>query len=274
MMKTLPVLLFAVLMLAFNTVSFAQCPTCTPDETCVSADGLPTVCPLELPPATAGEYYENYLTFYLPAEINDPENGIEATLLSVTISSVTGLPFGMDFTVNDDDATYYPTEGENYGCSTICGTPIIPGTYSINISVHVVAEAFGFEVEQDQSFFYTFIVLPGSGGNTSFTFSNPAGCGTFDVTFEALINLPSVTEYFWDFGNGQTSTEQFPAPVTFSGDGEYTVTLTTTVLDYTLQSVNISALDDYWDGDIDDIFSPPADVFFVITDGDGTQVYS
>jgi hypothetical protein len=252
----------------------AQCPGCTPDETCISADGLPTVCPLELPPATAGTYYEDYLTFYLPAEVNDVENGIQATLLEVTISSVTGLPFGMDFTVNDDDATYFPSEGENFGCATLCGTPILPGTYSINITVDVVAVAFGFEVEQAQSFFYTFIVEPGSGGNSGFAFSSTAGCGSFDVTFEALINLPSVTTYFWDFGNGQTSTEQFPAPVTFSGAGDYNVTLTTTVLDYTMQSLNISSLDDNWDGDVDDIFSPPADVFFVITDGDGAQVYT
>jgi len=266
------ILLAFVLVANLIPAAYSQCPGCTPDETCISGDGLPTVCPLELPSATANVYYENYITFYLPASFT--YEGTDVTMLEVTILSISGLPYGMDYTVNDPDATYYPSEGENYGCATLCGTPILPGVYDLNISIHALVTAFGFEVEQNQSFFYTFIVEPGEGGNESFSFDNQAGCGEVTVTYEALLNLPSVTEYAWDFGNGETSTEQYPAPVNYTGAGDYIATLTTTVLDYALTAISVSALDDYWDGDVDDIFSPPADVYFTITDGDGTTIYS
>lgn len=267
--------IFITCTIAFASVfqSHAQCPTCTPDLNCVSTDGFPAICPAELPAATAGVYYENYLTFYLPAEINDPENGINATLLEVTIASVTGLPFGMDFTINDPDGTFYPSQGDNYGCATICGTPILPGVYNINISVNALAEALGFEIEQSQSFFFTFVVEPGEQGNTGFSFDNQAGCGVVTSTFEALLNLPAVTTYSWNFGNDETSTEQFPPTQVYDVPGDYTVSLTTTISDYFLNSVSVSGLDDNWTGDVDDFLGSP-DVWFVLTDGDGNTVYS
>jgi hypothetical protein len=251
----------------------SQCPTCTPDINCISTDGYPAICPTELPEATAGEYYEETLTFYLPPEINDPENGINAILLQITIASVTGLPFGMEGTINDPDATYYPSEGDNYGCATICGTPLLPGIYNINISIDALVEVFGFEVEQSQSFFFTFVVNQGTQGNTGFVFDNQAGCGEVVTEFEALLDLPAITTYAWDFGNGQTSTEQFPPAQVYSGAGEYTVSLTTTVSDYFLNAVNVSSLDDNWTGDVDDFLGSP-DVWFSLTDGDGSVVFS
>ncbi|MDZ4824172.1 MAG: T9SS type A sorting domain-containing protein [Flavobacteriales bacterium] len=272
MTKTLLVFALTACCLLSAANLFAQCPTCIPDETCTSVDGLPSACPLELPTATTNVYYENYITFYLPASFNYQGNEVEMD--EVTILSINGLPFGMDYSINDPDATYYPQMGENYGCATLCGTPVLPGVYDLNISIHAIVSVSGFQLEQNQSFFFTFVVEQGEGGNASFSYDNQAGCGEATVTYEALLNLPTVTQYAWDFGNGETSTEQFPAPVTYTGAGEYVATLTTTVSDYNLNAISISSLNDNWDGDVDDIFSPPADVFFTIIDGDGTSVYS
>ncbi|MCB0644140.1 MAG: choice-of-anchor L domain-containing protein [Phaeodactylibacter sp.] len=35
------------------------------------------------------------------------------------------------------------------------------------------------------------------------------------------------TSWFWDFGDGYTTTERYPGPHTYAADGEYTITLTT-----------------------------------------------
>jgi hypothetical protein len=268
--------LFFASVLAFSSPTvFAQCPTCTPDLECISADGLPTICPLELPAATAGQYYEDYLTFYLPADVTDPESGIEATLEEIQITSVTGMPYGMEFTMNDPDNTYFPGNGENHGCATICGTPILEGVYDIIITVHVLAIAFGFEIEQNQQFIFNFIVNPGDVGNASFTMSGgPAACGQLTVDCEGLIDgSPSITSYNWNFGNGVTSTEQNPDPVTYNQAGDYVISLTTTISDFILSAISVSALNDNWSGDIDDLFSD-SDTFFTLTDGDGNTVYT
>lgn len=176
MKKFLPGILITLFMLS-GVMSFAQCPTCIPDETCTSSNGLPAVCPAVQPNAVAGNYYEEQLTFYMPAEITDPGSGINATLLSVTITSVSGLPYGLEFTLNDPDATYSPVNGENFGCATICGTPLLPGTYSVVITVSALVSALGFEVTQVESFESVLVVDPGQGSANSFSYDNLADCG-------------------------------------------------------------------------------------------------
>ncbi|MEZ4798889.1 MAG: T9SS type A sorting domain-containing protein [Flavobacteriales bacterium] len=271
-MRKFLIFLFALL-LGLNASS--QCPTCDPDVSCVSADGQPTVCPLELPPATAGEYYQEVLTFYLPTSFVEPSLDVTVTLTQITISSVTGLPYGLTFTTNDPDGIYYPSQGENYGCATICGTPLLPGTYTINVNVAVIAEVFGFEVTDNQTFTNIFTVVPGEGGNASFTFDNQAGCGEVGVQFNAIIAGTSsqVTTYAWDFGNGATSEEPNPF-FSYTQAGQFTASLTTTIEDIMLSTVVLSNINDNGEGDVDEFFSGPADPYFIMTDASGTVVYT
>lgn len=56
-------------------------------------------------------------------------------------------------------------------------------------------------------------------GNPNSTFLNG------DIDFTASFGGPNST-YFWDFGNGQTSTSQNPFTVNYNAPGTYTVTLT------------------------------------------------
>jgi len=153
--------LICVALLA-SASAFAQCPSCVADPACTSADGFPTVCPTALPPATAGEEYTEFLTFYLPATVVDPGSGITATLLSVTITSVTGVPFGMSVVLSDPDGTYTPSTGQTSGCATLCGTPLLAGLQEIVISVSATGTAFGQQQTVSDSFVYPFEVLPGS----------------------------------------------------------------------------------------------------------------
>ena len=48
-----------------------------------------------------------------------------------------------------------------------------------------------------------------------FSLSNHDSCGPLVVSFTNQTNLIDTFSYHWDFGNGQTSTLQNPAPVTF-----------------------------------------------------------
>lgn len=266
--------LLALLCLNFSV--FSQCADCTINEDCTTEDLFPAVCPEFMPDATAGEEYEDYLTFFMPAEVNDPNTGIQATLLEVVITNVQGLPFGMDFTMNNADQTYYPNAGETLGCATICGTPLLAGFYEVQITAHVTAEAFGISTELDQVFVSPFTVLPGSISNASFTYDNLAGCGSLDVNFEGLINGdPNPTTWEWDFGNGNTSDEQFPPTQTFTGIGEQVVTLETTIWDYVLNDLALTSIGDGWGGDIDESFGLlNPDPYFTVTNGSGNVVYT
>lgn len=260
----------------------AQCVECESDANCVSQDNFPTICPETLPEGTAGIYYETVLTFFMPSTVVDPDSGIEATLNEIVIASVTGLPFGLTWTTNSANNTYYPSQGETLGCATLCGTPILSGEYEVLITVNVTVTAFGFEQSLVQSFSLPLTILPGSGGNATFAFDNLFGCGSVTSTFEALIDgSPGITTYDWDFGNGVTSNLANPPAQTYTEAGEYTVTLTTTIENYVLNSVSLTAPNDNWCGDIEEPFcncgtpfiGTCPDPYFTLTDGNGVIVY-
>jgi hypothetical protein len=253
----------------------AQCPSCSPDATCTNTTGTPMICPAIPSNATTGVYYEQVMTFFIPTDVVDPGSGIEATLLQLTITDVSGLPFGLEFTLNDADGIFYPPQGETSGCATICGTPILPGTYDIVISITALAEAFGFEVTQNDSFVITLIVEQGPGGTSTFTFDQSAGCGSIDVDYVATIggDASQLTTYTWDFGNGQTGTQADPAPVNYAAPGTYTASLQTVISNYVISSVNVAGVNGNWNGDADDLFST-ADPYFTINNSAGSAVYT
>lgn len=257
-------------------ITFGQCTDCTPDEACINDTNFPEVCPAVMPAATSGEAYDEQMTFYLPSQVTDPESGVTVDLMEVVITSVDGLPFGLDYVMNYANNTYYPNDGDTWGCATICGTPLIAGEYEVSINAHVTTLAFGFEVEIDQPFVSVFTVLQGEGGTGSFSYDNFAGCGSMDVNFEALIDGdPQPTTWSWDFGNGSTSSAKLPATQTFTGAGDYVISLQTDVYDYVLTNVLISGVAGGWSGDIEELTTlQNPDPYFVITNSNGVAVYT
>ena len=254
---------------------YAQCETCTPDSSCISTDGFPMLCPLIPPDATVNEYYTENITFYLPAEVNDPSSGINATLTQVTITSISGLPYGLGFSFNENDNIFLPSSGENFGCATICGTPIIPGVYQVLIAADVELIALGFASSLQQSFSTSITVVAAEGQTGSFTFDQNAGCGSLNVVYNASFSAPSpaITTHTWDFGNGQTSSLASPGVITYETPGSYTASLTTTIANLSLEQVSVSNLNDNWTGDIDDAFSN-ADPYFQLVNGSGVVVFT
>lgn len=264
------------LILLISSWAFAQCDDCTIDESCLPDGGLPGVCPEIMPAATAGVEYSEDMTFYLPPTVVDPGTGLTADLLEVVITNVQGLPFGMDFSMNNPNNTYYPQDGDTFGCSTICGTPLLAGEYNVVITAHVTVVALGFETELDQNFINPFTVLAGEGGNSSFTYDNLAGCGSLNVNFEGLINGdPNPTTWSWVFGNGEVGEGQFPPTQSYNEVGEYTATLETTIWDYVLTDLLLSGVGSGWSGDVEELTTlQNPDPYFVLTDANGIAVFT
>jgi len=271
MNKLLSLLFLSVV---FPLIGASQCPECEPDTSCGEGADFPTTCPEVLPSGVSGEYYEQVITFFLPAEAS--ADGITATIDEIIVSSITGLPFGMEITINDDDNTFYPGEGQNYGCATLCGTPLAADLYDISINVQVTVTAFGFEQVLNESFISPLLIEQGENANASFSYDQVVGCGPFEVSFQAEIDAsPSITEYSWDFGNGNSSTEAIPEVQAYNEVGEYLVTLETTVSDYVLNQVIVTSLSSSGSNDIDEIFGVlNMDPYLVVLNSSGTAIYT
>ena len=258
----------------------AQCPGCIPDLSCVSDPAFPTLCPSAPPDATAGEPYQADLTFWLPPSFTDPGTGFAVNFLQMTVTGVQGLPLGLDFETNAPGSVYFPPQNA-YGCARVCGTPLIAGTYAIEIAVLASVEASGFNLNVPQTFSLLLNVLPGSGGNTSFTYGPTAGCGSVTASFEALIDgSPQITSYLWDLGNGSTSTAAVPPAQTYTTAGIHVISLQTTISAPVLDTLILTGVNDNWCGDVEEPDVPfvgctgTPDPYFVLTDGGGNTYTS
>ncbi|HRD52353.1 MAG TPA: PKD domain-containing protein [Flavobacteriales bacterium] len=255
--------------------SQAQCPGCSPDLSCTVDPAFPVLCPETAPEATVGQYYEEDFTFWMPANFTDPGSGFAVTLLQLTVTGVSGMPFGLQFTTNSPTGVYYPQDNE-FGCARICGTPFGAGEFTVTISVVANVSASGITLDVPTSFPVILTVLPGAGGNTSFSYAPTSGCGSVTATFQALIDgSPSPTSYAWDFGNGNTSTAAQPPPQLFTPDGVYQVSLQTTIGGYVLQTVDLVSVNGNWCGDVEEPNLPligctgSPDPYFVLTNASG-----
>lgn len=266
--------LLASLLSTFGAV-FAQCPDCEPDAGCTISPAYPTLCPTVPPDATVGIPYSTVITFWLPPSFTDPGSGFTVDFEQMTITGVAGLPFGLGVSYSHPSGVYYPQQ-EQHGCAHICGTPLLAGTYPVTISILAGVNYNGISLSVPQDFTLQLTVLPGSGGNTGFTFTPTTGCGSVSVAFQALIDgSPAPTGHVWDFGDGSAG-ETSASPVhLFEGPGAYAITLETTIGGYVLNEVHLTGVNGNWCGDVEEPNLPflgcqgSPDPYFVLTDGQG-----
>lgn len=265
-----PWLALCLVVLSFSVA--AQCADCEVDPNCTSSDGFPALCPETLPSGTAGEPYEAVVSVSIPAEITDPGSGLVATLNTVTITSVAGLPPGMDLTFDDEDGVYEPASGQTAGCATLCGTPPFPGVFNIQLGILAIVTALGFEQEVTESFSLTLIIDPGAGGTSSFGFEPAAGCGAVWADFGATVfgEGNQITDHQWNFGAFGTASGAEPDSVLFDQPGTHDIALQTTILDQVLQQVQLFSTGG---GGWDDFFGNP-DPYFTLKDGNDNVVYT
>ncbi len=252
--------------------SFAQCPGCIID---VPA-GLPddTIYLGLLPNSQVGVYYEEDLSFRLPmttdpVNANDPDIPAGLTIDEITISSLTNIPPGLSWEVNQ--TTFDPSE-ETDGCIRFCGTPFVADTFAVGVNIDAVV----FGISQSASFDLLMIVEPAISSTDGFTMENNVGCGSTEVSFSN--NIPSngndgIT-YTWDFGNGTTTTSENPGTIVYNQPGVYEVTYEAVIdtVGYLLTSVTVI------ETDCDDFPTPPdfstaPDLRIRVTHPDGSILF-
>jgi hypothetical protein len=252
----------------FTQLNAQTCPTCT-----IILPNMPvdTVYLDTFPNARQNEYYEEQLSFRLPMTTT-PLIGLDTTqnipaginLTAFSVQGISGLPLGMSFTLDRPLPARYNEAAPDTrdGCVTICGTPRQSGIFTVNISVLVET---GILAPQPATIPLEFLVLPDT--SAGFTMANANGCAPLTVSFsnniEADTSLGQTAAYFWDFGNGQTSTNQSPADVVYSDTGTYEVTYQA-VISETIQNVFISSVT-VNGSPCTDLFPAGTDLFITIT---------
>jgi hypothetical protein len=256
--------------------SFSQCPGCVVDQGCTANPAAPTLCPSSLPDGTQGSPYNQDLTFYMPAQFL--VSGFNVTLDSIKVDNVSGLPAGLSWeTSASPQNVFYPTSNPpatERGCVKICGTPTAFGSYNMVVNVTANVNTPIGNISQAESFSLPILILPPSGGNSSFTFSPALGCEPMEVTFQSILtpNGFQLLTHDWNFGNGSTANGPTPPSVTYSTAGDYYPELTSKYYNYVVTELSVSVTGSACCGDLDEFFglgSP--DVFFDWNNGSGTQ---
>jgi len=214
----------------FYQAGFSQaCGPCTIDYAWIS----PGVYPDTLPPATAGVYYESDITFVMQA---DTTVDVVGTLefLNYHILEPVGMPYGMHVSTNLGDLPVdYDPDISLYGCARVCGTPLVPGMYEVTVPLIATLEYPGGDQAAEYSLFLE--VLPAVPEDGGFIPTVTYGCDPVSVDFETSMHSLGADgfSYAWDFGNGITSTSEFPPTQTYTAIGgvptDYIVSHTITI---------------------------------------------
>ncbi|MDD2635548.1 MAG: T9SS type A sorting domain-containing protein [Bacteroidales bacterium] len=210
--------LFAIFTLQLN----AQIcdPPCTPDVACIEEDNPGEVCPLELPTASVGEFYDETVTVIPPAEyVGLP------VIYQIRIDDVQGLPEGLTWCKSQE--FFVVTEPYTRYCCQLSGTPTTVGEYQLTLVITPYLNAFGTPIPQSQVTDDTslvVIVLPPA-PVADFTANPTTTTAGTPITFtDNSTNNP--TSWIWSFAGGipATSTDQNPT-VTYAVEGVYDVSL-------------------------------------------------
>jgi hypothetical protein len=202
------------------------------------------IYPDTLPTGNVGLPYNTDITFVMPLDTL----GYDFTnfyILSVS------LPVGLNWECNNtaNNCNYNPQVSQ-HGCANISGTPLLAGTYTIDVTVLAdltVIQGYPFT-------FQVFLeILPNNviTSNNGFTMVGASGCSPITVDF--INNNPGELAYWWDFGNGNISSVENPVPQVYNVPGDYLVQYKAwdnldTVDVYTFTNVTINSMSNFGGG--------------------------
>ncbi len=150
MKKMFTILCAALFML--NLIN-AQIVECNPDPECIENEpGNGMVCPIELPPAFVGEFYDETITIIPPSTYE----GIPI-IHSIRIDDVTGLPAGIDWGKSEE--IFLVTDPVTRYCVSLYGTPETEGEYPLELYITPFGDLFGNPIELTQQIDDTSFVL-------------------------------------------------------------------------------------------------------------------
>lgn len=236
-MKYVFTLISIICAISLTNYSQAQC---SPNTTYTS----PGIYPDTMPEGTVGVPYAEDITFVLPTDTS----GFD--FINFEIVSIS-LPVGLNWVCNNNaNGCNYNPQVSQYGCVHVSGTPLLAGDYNVTVSVMATLEVVG-------TFPSTFDVFmrinPAEVVTTNDGFSMSGFSGCSPVTVEFTNNNPGLLAYSWDFGNGNISTLENPAPQVYNTPGDYIVTYKawdnlTTIDVYTLTGLTINSMSGYGEG--------------------------
>lgn len=228
---------------------------------------VPGVYPDTLPTATVGQAYSTDITFMMPTDT------LTYQFTNFKIQTVT-LPVGLNWICsNFSNGCNYNPQVNQYGCVNVSGTPLLAGFYTIDVTVLAdLTIATGIPV----TFQVYLNVLPATPSTSNNGYSMTGFNGCLPITVNFTNNNPGLPGYFWDFGNGNQTTVENPAPQVYTQPGNYVVHYeayndTTTQNFYTLTSIGITSIQNS-----SSVWGYPVDGnpdLFVIVKENGTPVY-
>ena len=117
---------------------FFQTNNCAAQCVIDSSQTQPGIHPDSLNAGTVNQFFSQDVTFVL---ITDT---LGLTISNFLLQGITGLPLGMQWTCNHaaNGCNYNPAQ-TLYGCVRIFGTPVIPGTYPLGITVVATVAIIG-----------------------------------------------------------------------------------------------------------------------------------
>ena len=208
----------------------------------------PGIYPDTMPTGFVGQPYNEDITFVMPLDT------MGATITNFNIVNL-ALPVGLSWDCNNSsNGCNYNPQNDPYGCVNMSGTPLLAGNYDVEVSILVDVVASGQTLTNIPVSFFVYMEIsngsPG-GGNSGFTMSNTTGCTPISIDFTNN-NLGQLA-YFWDFGNGSTSTLENPPSQQYNSAGQYIINYEAynnldTIDLYTLTSVSILSVTESWTG--------------------------
>jgi hypothetical protein len=251
--------------------TYSQCPACTPVN-CAAQRPTGGLCNT-LPDDTAGQYYEEVISFYMPKVLTDPATLAQCSgcssvqLRRIRVVGISGLPPGMTYSASQG-GVYNVQGGDSLGCVTFCGTPVAPGVYIVVVNLLADVTARGVPVvgdvvvnDQPQSYRDTFEIFPG-GGTCPGTFtigSEPLcvtkSCDAVSVNLNATLtnsDCPNLITYDWVFGNGTSARQKTPGIKNYTSPDTFNLCLTTTFYTYRVKDVTVNITGGY-SGDIEEL---------------------
>ncbi len=172
------------------------------------------IYPDTLPTGFVGQPYSSDVTFVMPLDTM----GYDFTNFHILSVS---LPVGLSWQCNNNTSNCdYNPQVSQYGCVNISGTPLLAGGYSVYVTVLAdltVVQGYPFQFQIYME------VQPSNvtSSNDGFTMTGGSGCSPITVDFTN--NNPGLLAYSWDFGNGNTSSLENPAPQVYNAPGDYVV---------------------------------------------------
>ncbi len=268
-MKKLLLVCFTLAVCTIGRVN-AQCAMCTPVD-CAAQKPTGGLCNY-LPDDTAGQPYDEVISFYMPKKLTDPATLAQCSgcsyveLRHIRIGGITGLPTGMSASPNHSNGYYDVQNGDSTGCVRFCGTPVAPGIYYIVVNLIADVTAHGTPIgdvdanNQAQTYRDTIEIFPSTSEcPQSFTVGNGAcqlkACDSVSVNLNAtLVNpyCPNLISYAWDYGNGGTSIVKTPGVVNYTTPDTFTLALTTTYYTYRITQFTVELTGGYT-GDIEEL---------------------